>query len=92
MFQESDFEVVVNIERLNTGPDHLSCIKIGEETTNSEEGLPDTQLFAVHVMDDHFEDIIHFITTGILCPTKEGISNVRGRFVCHFWAYIQDED
>eukprot|EP00253_Pinus_taeda_P031345 PITA_31345 len=51
--------------RLNVGLDHLSRIETGEEPTNLEEGLPDAQLFAVRVTDRHFEDIIHFLTTGI---------------------------
>jgi len=29
-----------------------------------EGGLPDTQFFDVRVVDGHFEDIIHFLTTG----------------------------
>ena len=29
-----------------------------------EEGLLDAQLFMVHVVDNHFADIIHFLTTG----------------------------
>ena len=29
-----------------------------------EEGLPDVELFVVHVADGHFKDIIHFLTTG----------------------------
>jgi len=45
------------------GLDHLSCIEIGEEPTNLE-GLPYAQLFEMHVVDGHFEDIIHFLTTG----------------------------
>jgi len=49
---------------LNTVPDHLSRIETGEEPTYLEEGLPDAQLFAVHIVDGHFEDIIHFLTTG----------------------------
>ena len=65
LFQEYDFEVVVKPGQLNTGPDHLSCIETGEEPTNLEEGLPDAQLFLVHVTDSHFEDIIHFLTTRI---------------------------
>lgn len=64
LFQEYDFEVVVKPGRLNVGLDHLSRIKIGEEPTSLEEGLPDAQLFAVRVADGHFEDIIHFLTTG----------------------------
>ena len=31
---------------------------------NLEEGLPNAQLFVVCVVDGHFEDIIHFLTTG----------------------------
>ena len=46
------------------GPDHLSCIETGEEPTSLEEGLPNAQLFVVHIADGHFEDIIHFLTIG----------------------------
>lgn len=64
LFQEYDFEVVVNPGRLNAGPDHLSRIEIGEEPTSLEEGLRDAQHFFVCIVDGHFEDIIHFLTTG----------------------------
>lgn len=43
---------------LNAALDHLSHIEIGEEPTNLEEGLSDVQLFAVHIADNHFLDII----------------------------------
>jgi len=36
-----------------------------------EEGLSDAQLFAMHVADDHFTDIIQFLTTRI---ASEGYS------------------
>ena len=49
---------------LKARPDHLSRIKTREEPTNLEEGLPNAQLFTVRVVDGHFEDIIHFLTTG----------------------------
>lgn len=64
MFQEYDFEVIVKPGRLNVGLDHLSRVENGEEPTNIEEGLLNTQLFPVRVADSHFEDIIHFLTTG----------------------------
>jgi len=64
LFQEYDFEVVVKLGRLNSGPDHLSHIETSEEPTSLEEGLPNAQLFVVHVANRHFEDIIHFLTTG----------------------------
>ncbi len=74
MFQEYDFEVVVKLGRLNMGRDHLSCIEIGEEPTNLEEGLPNMQLFAMHVADGNFEDIAlpnnKYSTGRILYPTK----------------------
>lgn len=50
--------------RLNAGPDHLLLIETGEEPTNLEEGLSKVQLLAVHVVDGHFEDIIHFLMIG----------------------------
>ena len=72
LFHEYDFEVIVKPGRLNVGPDHLSRIETGEEPTNLEEGLPNTQLFTVYVADNHFVDIIHFLTTGM---TLEGYTN-----------------
>jgi len=41
LFQEYEFEVIVNVGRLNAGPHHLSRIETGEEPTNLEEGLSD---------------------------------------------------
>lgn len=54
---------------LSVGIDHLLHLKMGEKPTNLEEGLLDMQLFLVHIMDTHFEDIIHFLMT---VPTLEG--------------------
>lgn len=42
LFQEYDFEVIVNLEQLNRGPNHLSCIETREDRTNFQEALPDT--------------------------------------------------
>lgn len=71
LFQEYYFEVIVKPNCLNVGLDHLSQIENGDEPTSLEEGLPDAQLFAIHVVDDHFADIIQFLSTGI---TPEGYS------------------
>jgi len=65
LFQEYDFEVIVKPGRLNVRPDHLSQIETNKELNNLEEGLPDAQFFTVHIVDNHFADIIHFLTTGI---------------------------
>lgn len=71
LFQEYDFKVIVKLGCLSAGLDHLSKIENGEEPTNLEEGLPNAQLYAVHVIDGQFEDIIHFLTTG---TTLQGYS------------------
>ena len=41
LFQEFDFEIVVNLVQLNAGPNHLSHIENGEEPTNIDDGFPD---------------------------------------------------
>lgn len=65
-------------------PDHLSRIETGEEPTNLEEGLLDAQLFSVCVANNHFADIIHFLTIGTnpegIESTEEIIGGVHGRF------------
>jgi len=65
IFQEYDFEVIVKPEILNIGPYHLSTIDNGEEPTNIDEGLHDAQLFTVKVVNEHFANIIQFLSTGI---------------------------
>ena len=45
LFQEFDFKIIMKPGCLNVGPDHLSCIEIGEEHTNIDNGLSDAQLF-----------------------------------------------
>jgi len=63
LFQEYDFEVIVKLGRLNAGPDHLSRLESGEEPISLEECLPNAQLFSIQIVDDQFQDIIHFLTT-----------------------------
>ena len=73
MFQEFYFEIVVKPGWLNTGLDHLSCIENGEEPTNIEDGLPDTQLFRVEIAYDYYDPIVQFLSTG-LAPVDMSIS------------------
>ena len=40
LFQEYDFEIIVNPGRLNAGPDHLSRLETGEEPISLEDCLP----------------------------------------------------
>lgn len=63
LFQEYDYEIIVNPSRLNVGTDDLSCIDNGEEPTSLEDGLLDAQIFSINVVDEHFADIIQLITT-----------------------------
>jgi hypothetical protein len=69
LFQEYDFEIVVKPGRMNKGPDHLSRLEHGEEPTSLEDTLPDAQLLAIRKVDDHFIEIVQFLSTG-MAPRK----------------------
>ena len=47
LFQEYDFEIIVNLGRLNVGLDHLSRLELGEELVSLEGCLPYVQLFSI---------------------------------------------
>ena len=64
LFQEYDFEIIVKLGRLNLGPDHLSRLELGEEPTSLDEGLPNAQMFAIQMVDDYFQDIVQYLSTG----------------------------
>jgi hypothetical protein len=48
---------------MNKGPDHLSRLEHGEEPTNLEDALLDAQLFSIRKIDDHFVEIVQFLST-----------------------------
>jgi hypothetical protein len=73
LFQEYDFEIIVNPGRMNKGPDHLSRLEHGEEPTSLEDTLPDAQLLSIRNMDDHFTNIVQFLSTG-MAPSEYTIS------------------
>jgi hypothetical protein len=56
--------VIVKPGKLNLGPDHLSCILLGEDAGNLDDSLPDAHLFAVHMVDDYFSYIVYLLITG----------------------------
>lgn len=64
LFQENNFKVIVKPRCLNVSPDHLSSVESGDEPTSLEEGLPGVLLFSILVTDDHFVDIIQFLSIG----------------------------
>jgi hypothetical protein len=50
---------------MNKGPDHLSRLEHGEEPTNLEDALLDAQLLTIINIDDHFVEIVQFLSTGM---------------------------
>ena len=64
LFQEYDFEIIFKPGRLNLGPDHLSRIELGEEPTSLEEGLPNSQMFSIYMVDYYFQDIVQYLSIG----------------------------
>jgi hypothetical protein len=63
LFQEYDFEIIVNPGRMNKGPDHLSRLEHGEKLTSLEDTLLDAQILAIRNIDDHFTKIVQFLST-----------------------------
>jgi hypothetical protein len=56
---------VVKPRRMNKGPDHLSSLEHGEEPTSLDDTLPDAQLLAIRKVNDHFSEIVQFLSTGM---------------------------
>jgi hypothetical protein len=81
LFQEFDFEVIVKLGKLNARPDHLSRVTNGEEPTNLEDNFPDAQLFLVHIADDYFAEIIHYLSTGT-APQEYTTAQKKNLVVC----------
>jgi hypothetical protein len=73
LFQEYDFEIVVKPGRMNKGPDHLSRLEHGEEPTSLEDTLSDAQFLAIRKIDDHFTEIVQFLSTG-MAPSEYTIT------------------
>jgi hypothetical protein len=60
-----EFTIIVKPGRMNKGPDHLSRLEHGEEPTSLEDTLPYAQLLAIRKIDDHFADIVQFVSIGM---------------------------
>jgi hypothetical protein len=73
LFQEYDFEIVVNPRRMNKGLDHLSRLEHGEEPTSLEYTLSDAHILAIRNIDDHFIEIVQFLSTG-MAPSEYRIT------------------
>jgi hypothetical protein len=81
LFQEYDFEIIVKPGRMNKGPDHLSRLEHGEEPTNLEDTLSDAQMLAIRNIDDHFAEIVQFLSTG-MAPSEYTIPKKKQLVVC----------
>jgi hypothetical protein len=73
LFQEYDFEIVVKPGRMNKGLDHLSRLEHGEEPTSLEDTLSDAQLMGIRNIDDHFAEIVKFLSIG-MAPSEYTIT------------------
>jgi hypothetical protein len=58
---------------MNKGLDHLSRLEHGEETTSLEDTLLDAQLLSIRNIDDHFMEIVQFLSTG-MAPSEYTIA------------------
>jgi hypothetical protein len=81
LFQEYNFEIVVKSGRMNKGPDHLSRLGHGEEPTSLEDTLSNAQLLAIRKVDDHFVEIVQFLSTRI-APREYTIIQKKQLVVC----------
>jgi hypothetical protein len=81
LFQVYDFEIIVKPWRMNKGPDHLSKLEHGEELTSLEDALPDAQLLANRKIDDHFAEIVQFLSIG-MAPSEYIIPHKKQLVVC----------
>ena len=49
--------------KINEGPNHLSHILKREDVGNLDDSLLDSPLFSVQMVDDHFVEIIQYLST-----------------------------
>jgi hypothetical protein len=66
---------------MNKGPDHLSRLEHGEEPTSMEDTLPNSQLIAIRNIDDHFTNIVQFLSIG-MALSEYTISQKKQLVVC----------
>jgi hypothetical protein len=57
---------------MNKGLDHLSRLEHGEEPTSLEDTLSDAQLLAIRKIDEHFAEIVQFLSIG-MAPSQYAI-------------------
>jgi hypothetical protein len=60
---------------MNKGPDHLSRLEHGEEYAILENTLLDVKLLAIRKVDDHFTEIVQFLSIGMASREYTVIQN-----------------
>ena len=61
LFQEFEFEVIIQPGKENVGPDHLSKVKSGEDPTGIDDDLPDAHLFRVEAIPLELAEIGQYL-------------------------------
>ena len=67
--------------RMNKGPDNLSRLEHGEEPTSLEDTLLDAQFLSIRNIDDHFVEIVQFLSTR-MAPSEYTITQKNQLVVC----------
>jgi hypothetical protein len=81
LFQQYNFQIVFKPERMSKGPTHLSRLEHGEEPTSLEDTLPDEQLLEIRKVDDHFVEIVQFLSTR-MAPREYTLIQKKQLVVC----------
>jgi hypothetical protein len=66
---------------MNKGLYHLSRLEHGEEPTSLEDTLPDEKLLSIRKVDDHFTEIVQFLST-VMAPHEYKIIKKKKLVVC----------
>jgi hypothetical protein len=64
LFQEFEFDVIIQPGRKNVRPDHLSQLEIGEDSTCIDDDLLDAHLFRVKDAPKDLENIVNLLEEG----------------------------
>jgi hypothetical protein len=78
---------MVKTGRMNKGPNHLSRLEHGEESTSLDDTLPDAQLLSIEKFNGHFTDIVQFLSKG-MAPREYTIIQKKQLIVHDAYCYI----
>ena len=64
LFQEFEFEVVVQLGNANVGSDYLSRVESGEDVKRIDDDLPNSHLFRVEAIPAELTEIAQYLQEG----------------------------